>query len=782
MAGQTWISGFVRVVYLSAAFIIALVFSGCPDPITALEGTPAPLPPEGERVVNNEKDLTSALEGDENIKLITVGPNISLTIRQVTVKTDKTLKVSSGSMVTVQDGLSVPPGLSLILRGETGKSAGQINLGSLDIQGALEVGENIQVTLMGSGSKVGGKFSLAGGGIVLVNKGATIQGVNGDSSIDIDQGGIAFAYPGDNNFYRKIGNSPVTRLRGSFSWVNGRWEETGEIFSTSLAEFLAAEHSTTYVVNLNDSLPLNAELKAVSGQAGGVKTLVLDNSYLLAGDSLDLAAGAKLELEGTGTLAVKGIVLKQGAKLEVGPQAVLSANTNKNSELKPGSKIVIRGTFHNDSMPGWTMDTGAEFVFHAGSRIHINKGSSLSEYFIGTANDGNKPIIILKDGSIVLGPGEFRLAEKGVAVLNSNFEQPWPGKVYIDGTLDLNAKFTVKQPGSPPQEESYFELAENAGVLVNAGGELFVQRPSAGGSVKYGVLGSGSKIVVKNGGTFNNGIFPNWGHGSSGNPGAFVFEAGSSIYAPNTVFGSNGNGNDQLYIGNDQAAVELKNGQIRLTDKTFALEALGSTNGEAVLKKDLSLSGSRLVVDNSSLTIESSFSVENTSATEEFVALAGAKILVKNGGKFIIASPKSLPGGDVKLALLSSNSSITVESGGEFHNGIYPNWEMTGSGSFVFKSGSKIYKNSEASPFIGDSNSSPVRLAKGTITYAYKKVTLDGEADVNDQTVLPLWAGFELVLEPNSVLTVHIPAGDFTLAGITVTNTGAEIVYTTTSP
>jgi hypothetical protein len=768
---------------LSGALIIILIFSGCPDPIRALDDIPVSLPspdPDPDTTIKTYLSLKDALE-DPDESAVTIGPGISLTIPEgvkvMSTSGSKTLIVHSSSLV-VFHGLSVPAGAALSLKGE-GDSACKIELDSLDIQGALSMDGNIQVTLGGS-YLVGEGFKLEGGTLV-VNKGGKIEGGDNSGPIHIGQGIMVFVDPGDNNFYRKIEGSKMDLPAGDFSWDSGKpgWVENLIIYPKNLQEFFEAPYSTTYVVTADEPLPGTDTIFKAAVNPSGVKTLVLNNS--VAGDSLTLDAGARLKLEGTGTLTVKTIVLNQGAELEVGLQAIFSANTNKNSELKPGSKIVIRGTFHNDSMPGWTMGTGAEFVFHAGSRIHINKGSSLSEYFIGTANDGNKPIIILKDGSIVLGSGEFGLAEKGVAILNSDFAQPWPGRVYINGTLDLNAKFTVNPPG-PPQE-SYFELAENARVLVNAGGELSVSgpSPSAGGSAKYGVLGPGSKIVVKNGGTFRNGIFPNWGHGSSGNPGAFVFEAGSKIYASTTAFGA-GNSSEVLYIGNgtDSPYISLTKGQIRLTDKTFALEALGSTNGEAVLEKDLSLSGSRLVVDNSSLTIKKEFAVKNTSATEEFVTLAGAKILVKGGGKFIIAGPTPLPPGDVKLALLSSGSSITVENGGEFRNGVYPNWEMGSSGEFVFKSGSKVYKNSEASPFIGDSNSSPVRLANGTITYAYKKVTLDGKADVNGQTVLPLWAGFELVLEPNSVLTVNIPAGGFTLDGITVTSKpGAKIVYTT---
>jgi hypothetical protein len=771
---------FIWVVCLFVALTIALAFSGCPDPIRALDDSrvenPETPPPDPSVTVADAESLKAALE-NSSTTTVEVVPNASLTVAGVTVGTDKSLKIPSSSIVTIY-GLSVPAGTSLGLYREGEDPVAQIVLSSLNIGGTLSVFDGTQVTLEGTGNKVQGKLDLYGGTVVF-NSGGKIEGTDAAGRINVYTG-VVFINEGDNNFY-KIDGSRMNPPKGIFSWNSGKgWVETLEKYPGSLQEFFAANYATTYVAREDESL-FTTETVLAAFDPPGEKILVLNN--MLTGDSLTLQAGAKLKLEGSGLFNSKKITLEDGAGLEVAPGVTFYANEDKDSKLKQGSEIVIRGVFYN-TMESWDMGQESKFVFHAGSKIYKRESPFTSTKLIGGGIEG--AVITLKSGCIVLEPSRFLL--EGTAVLNADFRQPWPGGFYIDGTLELHKELIVEQPNSP--QGPYFELAPGATVLVHNGGSLVVEGPSAGGSAEYGRLEGNSRIVVESGGSFYNYIFPNWAHGGTGNgQGAFVFEAGANVYAPESAFYSSGTG-DKLYIGgsgSNNPVVKLEKGQIRLTDKTFTLKSDTGVKAEATINDDFTLSGAKLVLENSNLTIASGkkFTVENQSGVE-FVTLTKGTVTVN--GEFEITGSQPAPGGNGKLAYLNSGSEITVEDKGIFRNGIYPYWDISkGDNKFVFNAGSKIYKDGETAEFIGGSGGTiPIQLTEGTITYSYNQITLDGKAKVYELNELPLWNGFTLFLKENSVLTVKSPTkGDFTIQGINLTTDGVgdsrgKIVYTNT--
>jgi hypothetical protein len=804
----------IQAVYPFAALIIALAFSGCPDPITALEDFPLevpeniqpetpdspvlPEPPPAALVtVADSESLKAALENSA-VTAVEVGPNVSLTVAGVTVGTGKTLKIPASSMVTIK-GLSVPAGGSLGLYSEGG-SVSQLALSSLNIGGALSVFAGVSITLNET-NQVQGNLDLYGGTLIVNSGGKIVGGEAG--KVNIHAGAIVFVNAGDNNFYKGDKSTQINPPVGIFSWNStmGSWVETLEIYPTTLQEFFDANYSTTYVVKADEISFTGGTVKAANPK--GEKILVLNSS--LKGTSLTLDPDVKLKLEGSGSLDSGKITLEQDAELEVAQGVTFVANEGKGSRLGAESSISIRGKFYN-TMPGWDMDPGSKFEFYAGSTVYERKNFSDSTEFI--SNREGESIITLKSGHIVLGPNQFGL--EGEAVLNGDFTQPWPGSFYVGngGTLALNKKLTVKPFGSEP----YFELAPGAQVSVKDGGSLVVgdSSSSASGLFKYGKLGKNSSIVVEGGGSFKNHIFPNWVHDGTGDSqGAFIFYPRAKIYAPETAFGSSGSTAEKFYIGTEGSpVVTLSAGRIRLTDKTFALESHNGSNtvspGRATLNENFTLLDSWFVLKNSELTIASGeFIVKNESATVEsitrrgeFVTLTKGTIVVGSGALFEIIGPPSFPVGNIKLASLKSGSKIEVH--GEFKNRIYPHWDMADTSTvdtneFVFYSGSKIYKNGDNDEFIGSSNTNPIQLdTNSTIRYGYGKITLKGTATVNQLSALPLWSGFSLIIQENSLLTVNLPSGkggsggDFTLEGIStiLEGTGAstgKIKYSSSS-
>jgi hypothetical protein len=782
MSGQTQERRFfVQTACFFAALVIALVFSGCPDPIMALEDTvvetpeqtlPSPEDPETPPAsalvrVSDSAGLKAALE-NPTVTRIEVDAGLSLTVDPpvaVPAGSDKTLTVSAGSMVTIR-GLSVPAGSALSLYKGEGDSTSQVVLDSLDIGGELSAFGDIYI-ILDHNNTVAGNLNFYGG-TVTVRKGGRIEGSGGSSSVSLN--GTVFVGDEDNNFYDKPG-AKIKPPAGSFSWdpANQRWEESQEDYPAALADFLAALKPGKYVVRPNDTWPNPA---TVAAAPGGVKTLVLVGDSAQGNlSSLALEQGAMLKLTGVGTLESGSIFLAKDAEFEVDIGVTLKT---QGGGIGDRGKFVVRGDFYNPSMPNWTVDLDARFEFYAGGKVYtsIPPGGNTALY-IGGTNDRNDAVISLDSGRIVLTSQQFKLEGNGWLNNGKPFFQPWAGGIYINGKLDVEADFTVKPFGRLP----YFELARDAAITVKNGGALSVEGQPISSIITYGRLGEGSKIVVEKGGEFYNEIFPNWEHGGSGDrEGAFVFKAGSSVYASPGAFGYSGTGN-LLYIGNGSAAtpvVKLSQGQIRLSGKTFALEE-ADVSGKASLESDLTLSGAKLVLKNSELTIGSGkkFTLENKSG-EEFVSLEkNAKILVESGGNFTITGPL---GGGKTLAVLDS-STVEVKDGGTFYNEIYNYWDISGGGKFIFNAGSNVYKSIGGPLVIGSSGKGPLITLSGagTLEYAREKITLSATAELSGSLEeLPVvWPGFALDIETGGNLTVNVAANKFfTLDGLAVTVKG----------
>jgi hypothetical protein len=763
---------FAQIGCLSAAFIIALVLSGCPDPIRAIEDiapveSPELVPPSGgdpesppeenppapsaSVEVADPGSLKAALQNPD-VTAIEIAPGTSLTIGDgvEAAGASKSLRIPAGSMVTVS-GLQVPEGVRLSFYRGMGNSASQLVLNSLNVMGELSVFSDIY-TILDDSKTVTGKLHLQGGTFIVRN-GSSIQGSGGSS---LYLGGTVLIPDAENNFYDELG----VRMKppaGAFSWVNGRWEASGASFPPAFADFLRATEPVSYVVKEDDVWPPNEPLAAAGT---GEKTLFLPRGITLANVSLTLNPGARLKLSGEGTLKSTSTVLDSNAELEVDTNVTFKAGDTV--RLGNGGKFIVRGSFYDAAIPGWAMDQNASFESRAGSKVYTSADDT--GFFIGGENSDDA-VIALKSGRIVLTPQQFRL--EGNAQLNKEFSQ-WNGGIYINGELNVkNRKLTVE----PTDRLPYFELARGAIVKVENGGTLTVNGEPIDSRISYARLGENSKILVERGGTFKNNIFPNWKHeGPEGGEGAFIFEAGSKIYAPANALGVGLGSSEQIYISDNDAdspVVKLTQGRIRLSDKTFALEGVNGGTGEASLEyHDLTLSGAKLVLKDSNLTIEKKLTVTNDSG-DLFVSLNNANIFVEDGGEFEITGPASP--GNTKLARLDRLSTIEVKNNGTFRNGIYDNWENNG--KFIFKPGSKVYKNNDR--FIG--GSSPLKLTgSGSLVYDNNKITLENaEAEVSDLSGLPLWPGFSLVIGNGGGLTVNVDTPNtFTLDGLAVTVKG----------
>jgi hypothetical protein len=795
MRGQThfgWRAG------LFAALTICLVFSGCLDAIKDIEGDFPEVPsnnsenqpetPSSSVTAHEGKELEAALANPE-VTSITIAPGTSLVINGATVSgREGSMTIPSSSQVTIH-GLSVPAGSILNFYkervgdpdGQTGETTGQesvssgnrqvsgtegsgqpqIALDSLEIAGRLSVNDDIRVTL-GGVNQVTGELSLALG-TLIIDSGAQIAGSEA-GRIDIGEAVKVLFINGDsgdeNNFFDQINGNNRIKPAGSFFWKNDRWEKSGEYLAGTLDDFFKASLSVTYLAA--DSKETTKE--TFEAARTGVKTLALPSGISVTIDSLHVKENARLKLEGTGTLTAKKIVLENGAELEVGTGATFKVDDGYGNELRSGSKIIVRGTLDN-KLENWTiagdirattLSEKAGFVFLAGSSVKPGKGSPASVNFIGTGTDAN---ITLGTGMILLHTKELRL--EGDAVLNQDFALStwsWTGKIYIRGNLKLKKQLSVKDASSV--EKPYFELADNATVTVESGGDLSI---GPGNSQEiYGKLGQNSKIVVESGGIFHNYIFPNWAHEGTGDQqGAFIFKAGSSGSV--SPFSDQ---NSTLSIGKAGSAVALTQGQIRLTAKTLILEkgtAMGG--GEATLNKTLTLpDGLKLALNDSGLIIAkgATFSADTDTSGKEFITLTNAGIVVESGGVLTIA--KTEISADVKLASLAQKSSIEVRGGGKFINGIYPNWTMDANSEFIFHANSviKISEDDDKGVVIStaDGNANlapPVNLLTGTIYYGNKKITLKSGSSVtvaDASQVSALWSGFKIILEIGSKLTV----------------------------